>query len=75
MTNSPDNLQVIFVKYEDENGALNIGRHANATLLSPDQDIDDYVRDIVHEYKANPKVTYLGLADQDEYEAFLKIQG
>jgi hypothetical protein len=74
MNNSTDNLQVVFVKFETDDGSLRIARHERATLLSPDEEIDDYVRDIVHDYKSNPSVKYLGLADQDEFDAFQKLK-
>jgi hypothetical protein len=75
MSTGSDNTRVVFVKFESADGVLHIARHERTALPSPDEQVDEYIREIVHDYKSNPGVTYLGLADQDEYDAFMKIKG
>jgi hypothetical protein len=65
---------IVYVKYEARDGGLQIARHMRPAILDPTVDLSDFVRDIVHSYKADPGITYLGLADHDEYEAFKNLR-
>jgi hypothetical protein len=64
---------IVYVKYESADGKLRIGRHVRPALLDPNSDLSDFVREIVQSYKVDPNLTYLGLADYDEYEAFTNL--
>ena len=72
--NEPTDIpNIVYVKYEETDGGLQIARHVRPAILDPSKELSDFVRDIVHTYKSNPALTYLGLADQDEYEAFKNL--
>jgi hypothetical protein len=73
MTEPIDTPAFVYVKFEAANGQLQIAKHVRPLLLDPSDELGDFIRDIVHTYKADPDVTYLGLADEDEYEAFRKL--
>jgi hypothetical protein len=60
----------VYVKYATTGGDLQIARHMRPALLGPGEDISDFVRDLVHTYKSNRSVKYLGIADEDEFAAF-----
>ncbi len=65
--------QIVYVKYESVDGSLNIAKHVRPALLSASEEADDFIRDIVHNYKSNPDMRYLGLADEDEFAAFERL--
>ena len=74
MTESSETPNFVYVKYEGTDSGMQIARHMRPALLDPSDELSDFVREIVLSYKSNPGLTYLGLADEDEYEAFRKLQ-